>query len=117
MTNTDVTLSFVLGIDPGPTTGTASLRIAQVQRGNGYPEQVLLSYGVPIARRDDAGNVFVDCFSQWSTTTSKHQSHAWDVAKAHATSAHRVDYDVLRPSRFTDRKPPRERRKPIGSTL
>jgi hypothetical protein len=116
MTNTDVTLSFVLGIDPGPTTGTASLRVAQVRR-DAATEQVLLSYGVPIARRDESGNVFVDCFSQWSTTTSKHQSHAWDVAKVNAVSAHRVDYHDLRPGRFTDRTPPRERRKPIGSTL
>jgi predicted NAD-dependent protein-ADP-ribosyltransferase YbiA (DUF1768 family) len=117
MTNTDVTLSFVLGIDPGPTTGTASLRVAQTQRSDGSTEQILLSYGVPIALRDEAGNVFVDCFSQWSRTTSKHQSHAWDTAKAHATSAHRVTFSDLRAERFTARKPPRERRKPIGSTL
>jgi hypothetical protein len=111
MTNTDVTLSFVLGIDPGPTGGTASLRVQALSDGT-----ALLSYGVPIARRDMNGNVFVDCFSKWSTTTSRHQSHALDLARQHANSAHRVNFDDM-PDSLKARRPGREHRKPIGSTL
>jgi hypothetical protein len=118
MTNTDLIFAFVTGTQLREHQATQALNIAETAARDGGRETVLLSYGVPIARRTDGdGNVFVDCFSQWSATTSAHQSEAYDLAKSHAASVHRVAYDDLTAQRFTLRTPPKQRRKPIGATL
>lgn len=133
MTNTDVIWQYVRGIRCDPTGGTAALRVVAVEGYYG-PATVLQSYGVPIAVRtcgyrdaltgekkmDDAPSFFVDVFSAWSATTTKHTAALLRTIREGEHRMHRVDYEIVNGVRETapaprtsDRNPPKQRVRPL----
>lgn len=114
MTQADIIAAWIEQADKHAQSSSLASVATTGEHGAG---RALLSYGVPVAMAV-GGSVFVDCFSDWSATTNKHQHAAYRAAQESSKVVHAVDWDTIkRVSGSMSSRTPNRRAKRIGATL